>query len=261
MHLDDDKVRRLLAGDPETTAAFAEHLASPCDVCEEVLARAEAGTSLLDGATDAALLSLAADRDAVLDEVGFARLKRRMHGARPTLFRRALQPRTLGSIAALAAALLVVVVIGTRQTPYDGVKGDAPVQVELSVAARGPQGGLRAVAPGEAVSADETLYLRYHSSEHARAVLLQAREGAPESATLLGRFELSAGRHDLVLEEGTPVGLDVREDRGPYTLALVAWRWGEPPTTEQLRDALAGRDLPGLGVARFPLTIEAPDHR
>ena len=75
-HLDAQALSALTAKEPEAVAYFREHLASPCDTCEEFLAQST--TDGLDGQVDALLLALAPRSAAALDEVGWMRLKRRL---------------------------------------------------------------------------------------------------------------------------------------------------------------------------------------
>ena len=76
-HLDANMMSALAARQPEAVAYFREHLATPCDTCEEFLAQ-QPGTDFLDGQVDALLLGLAPPKPAARDEVGWMRLRRRL---------------------------------------------------------------------------------------------------------------------------------------------------------------------------------------
>ena len=257
-HLSTEALQALESGDGPTRAHFAQHLAEDCEVCEAFLAEHE-GPGLLDGQVDRLLLSLAPPREAALDEVGFARIRRSL---------RAPPRRWAAAATALAACVLAVLVTGREQAPAPtyatppGIKGaSGQLELELSVAARGAAGALRRLDAGAEVGADEVLLLRYHASESGTALLYLQREGgAPE---LLGQFPLEAGTHDLAGEAGL-AGVGLQGEAGPLRLLLVGLPTGQALEPEAVRAALAGDgsgtpDL-GLQVSRFDVRVRSGEN-
>ncbi|MBN1205095.1 MAG: hypothetical protein JXB05_09250 [Myxococcaceae bacterium] len=253
-HLDPQALRALAAQEPEAVAWFREHLASPCDTCEEFLAQ-HPDTDLLDGRVDALLLGLAPPRQAPLDEVGWMRIRRQL--------RTPAHPRRwLAVAAAVAACLLGVVLVPRLVAPpsqgdiWDGVKGSRRITLELAAVARSADGQLRRLDPGARVPAEDVLLLRYHATEAGTALLFQqAGDRAPE---LLGSFSLEAGTHDLRDPRGL-TGVSLAGEVGGVTLWLVAAPTGEELVPEQVREALVGgtlqEDYP-LSVARFDVSVQ-----
>jgi hypothetical protein len=252
-HLDAQTLSALSAREPEAVAYFREHLASPCDICEEFLAQ-HSGLEALDGRVDATLLRLAPPREAPLDEVGWRRLQRRLRA--PTPLR-----RWVGAAAAMAACLLGGVLVPRMMNPgpeptRPGVKGSSRITLELMAAVRSEEGRLMRLDPGARVRSEDVLILRYHSTETGSALLFQEMEGArPE---LLGSFRLEAGTHDLEGPQGL-TGVNFSEEQGQVTLWLVASPAGEELSPEEIRDALPrGGTQKGspLSTARFDVFVE-----
>ncbi|HYH95343.1 hypothetical protein [Hyalangium sp.] len=252
-HLDAHALRALVARDPEAVAYFREHLASPCDACEEFLAQ-HPGTDALDGHVDALLLGLAPRQEAPPDEVGWMRLRRRM--------RTSNHPgRWVGVAAALAACVLAVVLVPRlvstppTELPGSGVKGSSRITLELAAAAKGQDGQIRRLDPGATVGPEDVLALRYHATEAGSALLFQqAGEGPPK---LLGSFLLQAGTHDL----GAPdiIGVSLSDESGPVTLWLVASAAGEELSPDEVQGMLAGgraREDNPLAVSRFDVFVQ-----
>jgi hypothetical protein len=262
-HLDADALRALAHREPEAVAYFREHLAAPCEACEDFLATHE-GPGLLDGQVDALLLGLAPKpaQQPRLDEVGLARVRRGLRGPLPSA-------RHWGLAAgAIAACLLAVVVVPRmraedpavqQDTGWDGVKGPGGrIALELAVVARGADGSLRRLDPRSAVSDGDVLLLRYHATEAGTALLFQQRDGqAPE---LLGRFPLAAGTHDLAGAQGL-AGVSLSGESGPVTLWLVGSAGGQEPSPEAVRAVLVGgsaaREQSRLAVTRFDVSVRS----
>ena len=253
-HLDAQALSALATREPEAVAYFQEHLASPCDTCEEFLAQ-HPGTDTLDGQVDALLLGLAPPREAPLDEVGWMRLQKRLRTS-------SHRGRWMGVAAAVAACLLAVVLvprlIGSPSTeqPWDGVKGSRRIALELAAVARSAEGELRRLDSGAAVPPEDVLLLRYHATEAGSALLFQqVADGKPE---LLGQFSLEAGTHDLAGPEGL-TGVSLSGEEGPVTLWLVAAPAGEALPPEEVQEALVGGTVRGdfpLSVARFDVLVQ-----
>ncbi|HEX8705708.1 MAG TPA: hypothetical protein VF815_43135 [Myxococcaceae bacterium] len=256
-HLDADTLRTLASREPEAVAYFREHLASPCDTCEEFLTQ-HPGTDWLDGQVDALLLGLAPPREAPRDEVGWMRLRRRLRGGSHA-------GRWAAAATALAACLLGVVLVPRLLNPqpsiptqelYDGVKGSSRIALELAAVARSADGQLRRLDAGAAVPAEDVLLLRYHATEAGSALLFQQREGGtPE---LLGSFPLQAGTHDLQGPQGL-AGVSLSGEAGAVTLWLVASVPGEELSAEEVQQALVGgtlREGNPLSVARFDVFVQ-----
>ena len=268
-HLDADTLSALSRREPAAVRYFREHLATPCDVCEEFLAN-HSGPDLLDGQVDALLLGLApaAKQEAPLDEVGLARVKRGLRGHSPA--------RRWGVVAgAIAASVLAVVLVprmraedpgvqaGTA-TGWDGVKGPGGrIALELAVVARDADGGLRRLDPQSQVENADVLLLRYHATEAGTALLCQQRDGpGPE---LLGRFPLEAGTHDLEGPQGL-AGVSLDGEAGPVTLWLVGAADGQEPSPDAVREVLVGgsaaREESRLAVTRFDVSVRSgQNHR
>lgn len=254
-HLDINALSALAAREPEAVAYFREHLASPCDTCEDFLAT-HPGPGLLDGQTDALLLALAPPREAPLDELGLARIRRKL---------RVPAPRRWGAVASALAASILAVVLVTRprtSTPterpgaWDGVKGSTLISLELAAAARSAEGALRRLDSGAAVPDGDVLLLRYHATEAGTGLLFQRSAGGP--VELLGHFPLAAGTHDLRGPEGL-AGVSLEGESGPLTLWLVGFPTGASPSAEAVRTALENDDTHGqarLSIGRFDVRVQ-----
>lgn len=253
-HLDADTLRALASREPEAVAYFREHLAHPCDACEEFLA-GRSGTDGLDGQVDALLLGLAPSREAPRDEVGWMRLRRRLRAPSHT-------GRWVAAATALAACLLAVVLVPRLVAPqpstpaWDGVKGSSRIALELAAVARGADGQLRRLDVGATVPSEDVLLLRYHATEAGSALLFQQVEGGtPE---LLGSFSLEAGTHDLEGPQGL-AGVSLSGEVGAVTLWLVGSTAGEVLSAEEIQQALVGgtlREDNPLSVARFDVFVQ-----
>jgi hypothetical protein len=253
-HLDADTLRALNSREPEAVVYFREHLAAPCDTCEEFLAQAP-GADALDGQVDALLLSLAPRKEAPPDEVGWMRLKRRLRGAAPV-------GRWIAVASVLAACLLGVVLVPRLIAPqpstpqWNGVKGSNRIALELAAVARSADGQLRRLDAGATVPPEDVLLLRYHATEAGSALLFQqVAGGAPE---LLGQFPLQAGTHDLEGPQGL-AGVSLSGEAGAVTLWLVGSTVGEELSAEQVQQALVEgtlREGNPLSVARFDVFVQ-----
>jgi hypothetical protein len=261
-HLDSDALRALAAREPEAVAWFREHLASPCDACEEFLA-ATPGPGLLDGQADALLLSAAPQKEAPrLDEVGFARIRRGLRAPAPA-------PRRWVAVAAAMAACVLAVVLVTRQRPAPtteldpawtgvkgpGEKGPARISVEMAAVARSADGALRRLDSGAGVPEADVLLLRYHATEAGTGLLFQRSAGGP--IELLGRFSLEAGTHDLKGPQGL-AGVSLEGESGPLTLWLVGAPTGDTLEEDEVRAILetgGPREQHLLSIARFDVLV------
>ncbi|MFL5349604.1 MAG: hypothetical protein ACJ8AT_32815 [Hyalangium sp.] len=252
-HLDAQTLSALAAREPEAVAYFREHLASPCDVCEEFLAQ-HSGPGLLEGQVDSLLLGLVPPKEAALDEVGWMRLKRRLR-----------TPNHLGRWVGVAAAVAACVLGGVlvprliappREQRWNGVKGSGRIALELVAAARSAEGQLRRLDPEAAVQPEDVLLLRYHSTEAGSALLFQqVDKGTPER---LGSFRLEAGTHDLEGPQGL-TGVSLTGEQGTVTLWLVASPAGEELSPDEVQKALEGGTAQGdnpLSVARFDVFVQ-----
>ena len=246
-HLDARSLEGLARRDAALVAYYREHLAAPCEECERFLSEHE-GPWLLDGEVDAVLLSLAAHGEAALDEVGFARVRR-------ALLRRGEARSRWSAVAGIAAGLLVVLAVDLLARPPDeGLKGTAPIGIELAASALEPSGRLARLDPGATVSEGDTVLLRYHATEKGAAVLLAQRDGAaPE---VLATFEVLPGIHD-VRGPGGLWGYSTSGVRGVVRLWLVARAGSEAPDPAVAVEVVRGaREAPLLGRAGVELRIE-----
>lgn len=259
-HLDSDALRALAAREPDAVAHFREHLAAPCEVCEEFLASAPE-TDALDGQTDALLLALAPRKEEAprLDEVGFARIRRQLRAPA------AAPRRWVATVSALAACLLAVVLVTQARKPavtetpgaWDGRKGaGGRMALELAVVARDANGALRRLDSDSAVPEGDVLLLRYHATEAGTGLLFQQSSGGP--VELLGSFPLEAGTHDLAGPQGL-AGVSLEGEHGDMSLWLVGYPTGENLSPEQVRETLEGgaaREQHFLSIARFDVRVE-----
>ncbi|NTX01364.1 hypothetical protein [Myxococcus sp. CA040A] len=263
-HLDDEALHALARREPDAVKYFREHLATACEACESFLAT-HSGPDVLDGQVDAVLLALAPPRsDAPLDEVGFARVRRRLRAPR-------LDTQRWGLIAgAVAAGLLAVVVVprlrqgGTgvevgTASQEPGVKGQVGrIALELAVVVRGADGSLRRLDPDTQVDSRDVLLLRYHATEAGTALLFQQRAG--EEPQLLGPFDLEAGTHDLQDPQGLS-GVSLEGESGPLTLWLAASPTGLQPSVDEVKRVLVGEgerwEQGMLAVTRFDVRVRS----
>src|SRR5689334_5581079 len=117
-HLDEQTWALLDANDPLAVRHFAAHLSHPCETCETFLAGQQTVDGL-DGTVDAQSLPRI---DAPLDEVGFARLRRRQRGSQ----RWAVVAGAIAVAAVVVAGVLPVLRTAHREEP--GVKGSPSVE-------------------------------------------------------------------------------------------------------------------------------------
>ncbi|MDQ3262376.1 MAG: hypothetical protein M3Y59_01755 [Myxococcota bacterium] len=221
-HLDEHSWKALNAGDRETEAYFAGHLAYPCDPCERFLQ--EQDSPALDGATDALLLARRAPLPSSggLDELAFRRVLKPLRAGR-------IGRRWVGAAAGIAAAALLLVLLpgpAREEADLGGIKAaGAALEVSLSVVEQRPDGTLVPVASGQRVGRDSRLLVRYRASAPGQAALVLDRPGsAPQVLTRLG---LTPGVHDLAAE-GEPLALTLDDERGRISLRLVARSGGTP---------------------------------
>jgi hypothetical protein len=203
-HLNTESLQRLLSN-PRQEEALYKHLAEGCDECEAFLA--QSSHPLLDGATDAALLSLTgpvAAKDDPRAEATFRRI------------RRPPDRKWLYAIAALLLAFVAAWWLRPTQDSTWGLKGVPKLTVELQAVVKRPDGSLSRIEAGAPVPASGTLLIRYHASESGTANLVLVRGGRREA---LGSVELSSGTHDLT-RDGALVGFSLEGERGPLGIRL-----------------------------------------
>jgi hypothetical protein len=248
-HLDVESWQSLQRREPDTVAYFATHLAGPCETCEAFLAQDFEGDPLgVEALADEALgAALATPRE---DAVGWARVRRRLAGPRRAWL--------AGAVAVAAAAVLAILVRPDAVTPapYEGIKGSVPLALELTAAARLPDGEVRAVPEGAVLPPEAVVLLRYHATEAADALLMREAPGAPTQ--VLGRYALEPGTHDL--REGPDLaGVSLEGEQGPLTLVLVAWP-RVPGSWDALEQASEQAAIPpNAPQARLRLSVE-PGH-
>jgi len=204
-HLTKETYARLLES-PKNEPELYEHLKTGCDVCEAFLA--EQPHALLDGVTDAALLSGAVAKAG--DEGRAAATYERI---RPAPSRR--------WVLALAAMVLVVLGAALLLRPRDdtqGLKGGPHVTLELQALVKGTDDSLTRVDPGKAVAPAGTLLFRYHASDSVEATLVIVRDGKRQE---IGTVALESGTHDLS-SEGSLLGLPLFGEHGRVLVRLEA---------------------------------------
>lgn len=247
-HLNEDAFRKLAAGDGDAIAHFRGHLAQACERCEEFLAE-HATAPALEALVDLALERLQ-PADPPLDELSFARLRRRMRRDR---LRTPLAALAAMVLAVGSGALILPELLRAGGEQPVGIKGGPRLGLELSVASRRPDGGLVQLDPGAAASAADTLILRYHSTDVARAVLWKMDTAGPSS---LGEFSLEPGTHDLKTDTGI-AGIRLTGERGSVRFALVA---APPDTAPELLDRAAesgkSDDSGRYVVVQFEVRVE-----
>ena len=244
-HLDARSLEGLARRDAALVAYYREHLAAPCEECERFLAEHE-GPGLLDGEVDAILLSLAPRREAPAGELGFERVRRAL--------RKGEDRARFSALAGIAAGLLVVFAVEQLARPRDeGLKGAAPISIELAASALLPSGRIARLDPGATVSEGDTVLLRYHATDQGSAVLLVQRDGAaPE---VLATFEVLPGIHD-VRGPGGLWGYSTSGVRGVVRLWLVARAGSEAPDPAVAVEVVRGaREAPLLGRAGVELRV------
>jgi hypothetical protein len=197
-HLTQETYRRLLEGalSPSEARALAEHLASDCPCCEELLeAGGRAGADPLDGRIDRALAGLTAARVADAgNDLEFERIQRRLAGEARHGEPEAARPRHRRAWGAAAAAALVLVASagalewaraprsGSASASWTGEKGRArAVPVRLRFLVLDPAGGIEKGVEGEAVRAGARLQFEIELGSAADVALVRVpAAGAPE---------------------------------------------------------------------------------
>ncbi|NBD11777.1 hypothetical protein [Corallococcus silvisoli] len=252
-HLDVESLKALQQREPEAVRYFADHLSRPCETCETFLAGedAESGDAFgLDALADEALVETSG-RPLREDAVGWARVRRKLGGPR-----RAWLTGALGAAAAVVLALVV-----RPGTDRPGVapssqrtKGSAPLALEVTAAARLPDGEVRAVADGAVLPPEAVVLLRYHASESGDALLVREAPGVPPQ--VLGRHALTPGTHDL--RDGADLaGVSLEDEHGPVTLVLVAWPQGEQGAAALEAVRVSGQVPQDAAQVRLRLRVES----
>lgn len=207
-HLNAESYARLMKR-PQDEAELYAHLSEGCDACEAFLASQP--DPLLDGVTDAALLSSARAPD--IDpraEATYQRIRPRPSSST----RRWVMALAAMLLAFVAAALLV----SRPREAGDGLKGAPVLTLELQAVVKAPDGALTRVVRGATVPGSGTLLIRYHASDAATAKLVVIRDGKRE---VLGPVQLEGGTHDLT-RDGALLGLGLDGERGRLTVRLEA---------------------------------------
>ncbi|MEW5739998.1 MAG: hypothetical protein AB1938_13785 [Myxococcota bacterium] len=231
-----------LVKDPAAHPELLAHLAQGCEVCDAFLA---AHVDAFDGPVDALLLSLA-PRDAVRDDVAWARFRRRF--LRPAVQRR------WAMLGAVAAALAVAVGVGWWwRAPVDetGVKGAVKATLELQAAVRVEGGRFEALAPAARVDAGGVLVFRAQSNvDGVGRIFLQRGDGPPKE---VGAVRVRAGLHELERDEGL-LGVDLSGEAGRVTVWVVAS--AAPVTAAEALSALQSGGTSDVAVARIEVLVE-----
>ncbi|MCY1046142.1 hypothetical protein OV208_32825 [Corallococcus sp. bb12-1] len=251
-HLDAEAQRALQQRDPETLRYFAAHLAQPCETCEAFLSEDDEAPDDafgLDALADEALLEVSA-RPVREDAVGWARVRRRLGSPK-----RVWLSRGLAAVAAVLLAILVRPGAGTlpERPSTQRLKGGAPLALELTAAARWPDGQVRAVPEDAVLPPEAVVLLRYHAGDAADALVVREAPGVPPQ--VLGRHVLGPGTHDL--RDGEDLaGVSLEGEQGLVTLVLVAWPKGADASA--LEAVVAGGQVPpDAAQARLRLKVES----
>jgi hypothetical protein len=250
-HLD-ARTWEALQADPKADPALFEHVASGCEQCDAVISSC---VEPLDGALDAALLSLAPPSGEALDELGWMRLRKQLKPAQPT---RGGQPFfivfALAATLALTAGAVFTSGSGSLHRGPDGLKGSSTTgpQLQLSAARkRGAADSFVRLDDGAQLEQGSVLVFQATSSIEGPARVFLQRAGAPPSE--VGQTALEAGTHELQTETGI-LGVSLDGERGAVTVWVVV---GEGPFSAS--DALRAIERHGsaaLGVARVNVRVE-----
>ncbi|HSB20005.1 MAG TPA: hypothetical protein VLD85_08365 [Anaeromyxobacteraceae bacterium] len=255
-HIDEATVRRLLSGEiaGEEARRVAEHLAEPCERCEELLsARADP----LDGSLDAALLALSPRTGEPGNDVEWARIQRRLRPAR----RAAWRPASLAAAAAVAVALAVGIGLEARrrseEASGDGLKGReverVSARLRFSVSLPGPAGpALERAASGAVVPPEASLLFRVEASAPAQLALLRA---GPEGSEVIWRGSSSGpGAVDVEID-GRPAAYPLRGLAGRQRFALLAAPSLDAEALQAARRALSGSAAAGAPGPAISLDV------
>ena len=207
-HLNAESYARLLKRPQDEPELYA-HLSEGCDACEAFLVTQP--DALLDGVTDAALLSSAPAPavDPRADET-YARIR-----PRPSSSRRWVIALAAMVLAVLAAALLFP---RPRAAGDDLMKGAPVLTLELQAVVKAPDGALTRVERGATVPGSGALLIRYHASDAATGSLVVIRDGKRE---VLGPVQLEGGTHDLT-RDGALLGVGLEGERGRLIIRIEA---------------------------------------
>jgi hypothetical protein len=247
-HLDLDTYRRLRAGTlpPARARELAAHLDGDCATCEEFLAALPPDG--LDGATDAALTSVAPPAaEEQGSDLEYFRIRNRTQKRRTSTWR-------VTRVAAMAAAVLavgggsLVAMQHARKTDsdWDGVKGRGgqavPARLRFAVVDAGGQ-QLDHARSGEVVPQGASLAFRIEVGRPAYVALL--RVGSGESEVVWKQRVERAGAID-VSENGRPAAYPLHGLAGTQRFALVA---SERPIADEDLGA-AARAANGASASR-----------
>jgi hypothetical protein len=239
MHLTAPTYQQLLDGtlDRSQAQALAEHLETACETCEAFLA-ARDEADRLDGAVDAALVSLAAPPEASQagrdegagNDLEFARIQRALLaplGPGRVAGRSSLAPRLALVAAVLLAGLTGVYLVQDRRADgrWDGEKG-APARavplrlrfLVLTPAVGGPP-GLEQGVSGQSVPASASLNFQVELGRAANVLL--ARAGARGTPEVFLSTRLPAGR-SVVSLDGRPAAYPLASLAGPQRFLALA---------------------------------------
>lgn len=245
MHLSEHTLRQLLDGSLDRAAArsLAEHLAGGCDACEVMLAT-RSSADAADGVVDASLLRLAPPGSAELgNDLEYARIRRRMGGARRSGVARVLR------LSALAAAVLAVGGVTFQvarfhrraEAPsWDGVKGTSPqaipVRLRFLVVHPAETGGIPELekgASGAVLDALSALQFRVELARPGYAALVRA--GPAGELDLFWEERLAQAGSAEVSLGGRPAAYPLAGLSGRQRILLLASP--EPLTRERVTAA------------------------
>ncbi len=156
------------------------------------------------------LLSRLDTTAAPLDEVGWQRVRRNLKPRR--------SPAWVAVPLAFAATLAIWVAFPAAPEPDSGLKGTGTTQLELSAAARSPDGTIARVEDGATVAERAVLVFRYHSNVSGPAHLWMRRGQA--EPRLLGIVELESGTHELT-RSGDVVGVSLEGEVGDVAVWMT----------------------------------------
>jgi hypothetical protein len=248
MHLDTQTYTALLDGTlaPNEARALSAHLDGDCEQCESFLA-SQMNVDALDGALDAAIARELPSDAGAGNDLEFARIARRLRGARPWSRRVIFSSVIAASV--LVAGVAGLVAVGARGThgqrpSWDGTKGltPRPIPVRLRFLEMAPDRRIEKGISGEAVDAEASLLFEVETARVAFAAI--ARVAPDGEAELIWRQRIGAGRTQVAVG-GKPAAYPLSGLHGPQRFILVA---SDAPL-DDLRVLDAGRALaPPAGI-------------
>jgi hypothetical protein len=221
------------------------HLAEGCEACDAFL---EGHLDDLDGAVDRLLLGLAPPPPAPLDELGWAKLRRRLPG-------RVAPSRRWAIGAGLAAAVTVALgaaVLGPHKPAWNGLKGSSSgPNLEVAAAVRHGDNAFVRLDDRARLGNDAVLVFRADSSVEGPArIYLQRGSTTPVE---IGETEVRSGTHEIRTDTGL-LGVSLGGERGELTVWIVV---GDGPfSNEAALQAIEARGTSDLATARVRVNVE-----